>query len=242
MLNPSDPHDRAASSPEGKAASVNDDIVIVLLTTATAVFDSDRRRAKGCVQQATELLRVGRKGHRQQRNESPHLPGGLATWQKRRLIGYIEDNIHSTLRAPELAAIVRLSCSRFFHAFRKSFGEPPLSYIKKQRVRRAQHIILNSSIPLSQIALDCGMSDQAHFTRVFRKVVGINPGAWRRQFPPAGTRPDHTLRPAISAAASRPDRTTLSLPGNAVSADGAAAQTSHSETSATTPETLFLNM
>jgi hypothetical protein len=42
--------------------------------------------------------------------------------------------------------------------------------------------MLNTREPLSQVALDCGMCDQAHFTRVFRKVVGISPSVWRRQF------------------------------------------------------------
>jgi AraC family transcriptional regulator len=83
--------------------------------------------------------------------------------------------------AGDLAAIARLSTSQFFRAFRKSFDETPHAYITRQRVRRAQVIMRSSQEPLSQIALDCGMTDQSHFTRVFRKVVGINPGMWRRQ-------------------------------------------------------------
>jgi AraC-like DNA-binding protein len=49
-------------------------------------------------------------------------------------------------------------------------------------MRHAQVIMLNTREPLSQVALDCGMFDQAHFTRMFRKVVGISPSLWRRQF------------------------------------------------------------
>jgi len=49
-------------------------------------------------------------------------------------------------------------------------------------MRRAQVIMLNTREPLSRVALDCGMYDQAHFARVFRKVVGISPSLWRRQF------------------------------------------------------------
>jgi AraC-like DNA-binding protein len=43
--------------------------------------------------------------------------------------------------------------------------------------------MLSSGDALSRIALDCGMCDQAHFTRVFRRVVGVSPSVWRRQFP-----------------------------------------------------------
>jgi AraC-like DNA-binding protein len=41
--------------------------------------------------------------------------------------------------------------------------------------------MLNSDFSLTQIALEIGMCDQAHFCRTFRRVVGINPNAWRRQ-------------------------------------------------------------
>ena len=112
--------------------------------------------------------------------------GGLAPWQAKRVAAYIEANINSNFRATDLAGIVQLSVSYFFRAFRRSFGETPHAYVTRQRMRRAQVIMRSSQMPLSQIALDCGMSDQAHFTRVFRKVVGINPGVWRRQFHPRG--------------------------------------------------------
>jgi AraC family transcriptional regulator len=108
--------------------------------------------------------------------------GGLAPWQAKRLAAYIESNISRNLRVADLAGIVQLSISHFSRAFRKSFGRPPLAYVKVRRVRHAQTILLNTREPIAQVALDCGMCDQAHFTRVFRRVVGISPSLWRRQF------------------------------------------------------------
>jgi AraC-like DNA-binding protein len=93
----------------------------------------------------------------------------------------VEANIASNLRTADLAGLVGLSTSHFFRAFKESFGETPLAYITKQRMLRAQLIMRSSREPLSQIAIDCGMFDQAHLTRVFRKTVGVSPGAWRRQ-------------------------------------------------------------
>jgi AraC family transcriptional regulator len=40
--------------------------------------------------------------------------------------------------------------------------------------------MLQTSLPLAQIAVDCGLADQAHFNRSFRRFVGQSPGAWRR--------------------------------------------------------------
>jgi transcriptional regulator GlxA family with amidase domain len=51
------------------------------------------------------------------------------------------------------------------------------------RVARAQNLMVISSDPLSQIALECGFADQSHFSNCFRKVIGERPGAWRAQRP-----------------------------------------------------------
>jgi AraC-like DNA-binding protein len=40
--------------------------------------------------------------------------------------------------------------------------------------------MLSTMRPLSEIAVDCGLADQAHLTRLFRKIVGESPAAWRR--------------------------------------------------------------
>jgi AraC family transcriptional regulator len=140
--------------------------------------------ATACIQAAAELLQASGNGKGCRQIESAALRGGLAPWQAKRVAAYIEANINSNFRASDLAGIVHLSVGHFSHAFRRSFGETPHAYVTRQRMRRAQVIMRSSQIPLSQIALECGMSDQAHFTRVFRKVVGINPGVWRRQFHP----------------------------------------------------------
>jgi len=133
------------------------------------------------VQRAAELLRVSVESEGYLWNE-PSSRGGLASWQAKRVVAYIESNIGLSLRVADLAGIVQLSISYFFRAFRKSFGQSPRAYVEVQRMRHAQVIMLNTREPLSQVALDCGMCDQAHFTRVFRKIVGISPNLWRRQF------------------------------------------------------------
>jgi transcriptional regulator GlxA family with amidase domain len=120
-------------------------------------------------------------------------PGGLATWRVKRVSGYIEANLDSSLRAADLAAIARLSTAQFCRSFKKSFGETPLVYVRRQRMRRAQVMMLESREPLARIAVDCGMCDQAHFTRTFRKIVGITPSLWRREFS-AGREPDDMHR------------------------------------------------
>jgi transcriptional regulator GlxA family with amidase domain len=110
----------------------------------------------------------------------PGVRGGLAPWQVRRVLAHIEANLETPIRNQDLAAIARLSADHFNVAFRSSVGEAPHGYIIRRRVERAQGLMLSTEKPLSEIALECGLTDQAHFTRLFRKIVGESPAAWRR--------------------------------------------------------------
>ena len=177
------------------ACRSRDEALLRLLATATATFDSDRHQARASVQQAAELLRVslGREGHPPNVSTSR---SGLAPWQAKRVVAYIESNIDIGIRVADLAGIVQFSVSHFSRAFKVSFGQSPLAYVKLRRIRYAQVKMLKTREPLVRVALDCGMSDHAHFTRVFRKVVGMNPSLWRRQFQPGDMSADDVPRQA----------------------------------------------
>ena len=105
--------------------------------------------------------------------------GGLAGWRVKRVTAFIEANIDMSIRVGDIAHCVLLSTSHFCRAFKQTFGVTPLRYVTRQRMRRAQAIMLCSRDSLAKVALDCGMCDQAHFSRVFRRIVGVNPGTWR---------------------------------------------------------------
>lgn len=106
--------------------------------------------------------------------------GGLAPWQVRRVTSYIDEHLASTIRLRDLARIARLSHSHFCRAFKESIGHPAHAYVMRRRVQRAQGLMLTTAESLSQIAAQCGMSDQAHFCKLFRRLVGESPNAWRR--------------------------------------------------------------
>jgi AraC-like DNA-binding protein len=106
--------------------------------------------------------------------------GGLAPWQIHRLTAYIVAHLNTTLRTRDLATLVRLSPFHFCRAFRDSMGESPHGYVMRRRMERAQGLMLSTDASLAQIAVDCGLADQAHFSKVFRRFAGESPGAWRR--------------------------------------------------------------
>jgi transcriptional regulator GlxA family with amidase domain len=106
--------------------------------------------------------------------------GGLLPWQIRRLQERIEKDLDGRLTTAQLAHNVKLSTGYFCHAFKRTFGVPPHAYISNARVKRAQEMMLTTADPLSQIAVACGLADQSHLSRLFRKIVGQNPDRWRR--------------------------------------------------------------
>lgn len=152
--------------------------VAVLLNDARAALRSDRAFARACVARALDLL------HDDMRADacpSVSPPGGLAGWQVRRAVAYIQANLESTIRVRDLARLTRLSASHFSRAFTRSFGQAPMTYVTGQRMELAKRLLLTTDDSMCQIALACGMCDQAHLTRVFRRVVGDSPMAWRRR-------------------------------------------------------------
>lgn len=112
--------------------------------------------------------------------------GGLAPWQARRVEQYVASHLGARIRTTDLAEVAQLSASHFTRAFKETFGETPIGYVSRRRMLYAQDLMLKSGERLSQIALTCGHCDQSHFTRVFRRKVGMSPRAWRRQFAASG--------------------------------------------------------
>ena len=105
---------------------------------------------------------------------------GLPAWQARRVSAHVERNISARIRIRQLARLVGLSSSHFCRAFKCSFGVSPRAYVLRRRIEVAQALMLTTPDPLSAIALSCGMCDQQHFTRSFRRIVGETPSTWRR--------------------------------------------------------------
>jgi len=108
--------------------------------------------------------------------------GGLASWQERKVRDYIDDNLDTSILVEDLADIVSLSAAHFCRAFKKSFCATPHAYIVQRRVMRAQELMRSTRSPLSQIALDCGFADQTHLSKLFRRLTGRTPNAWRRAY------------------------------------------------------------
>ena len=140
-------------------------------------LDNERDSAEESLQRVADILQG------LQREQAPtKLPdqGGLCPWQIRKVTCYIETQLDQPIRNADLAAVVRLNACHFARAFRNTVGEPPHAYVIRRRIERAQGLMLSTDDSLADIALACGLADQAHLSRLFRRIVGEAPRAWRR--------------------------------------------------------------
>lgn len=153
-----------------------------LMRRAIVALESDCQAARRCLNEAVALLAP------QRADPTADDPlargvfesGGLARWQARRAVAYIDDHLESRLDVPLLAKLVSFSKSHFSRAFKQSLGLPPMAYVKLRRIERAKALMTATNQQLTAIAFICGFADQSHLNRSFRRVIGVSPGRWRR--------------------------------------------------------------
>ncbi|QOR39981.1 helix-turn-helix transcriptional regulator [Billgrantia diversa] len=150
--------------------------LVELLDDADAALTRDQLSAHASLAQA--LLLLSQASLETQPESSLH--GGLVNWQIKRVVTFVDAHLDASIHVKELAQEARLSLSHFSHAFKQSFGEPPLAYVTRRRLARACDMMLASDEPLSWIAHECGFYDQSHFTRHFHRRLGNTPQNWRR--------------------------------------------------------------
>jgi AraC family transcriptional regulator len=163
--------------------------LLALLDGARVDFDVDAERAKGAIRHAASILRVEleRRSDVAKRASSP---GELAAWQVRRVTEYVDAHLSERIQLSDLSAVARRSTAHFCRAFKRTIGETPQGYITTRRLLRAQELMLAGDSALSEIAVMCGFSDQAHFCNRFRDFTGTSPAAWRRERRESGNSPN----------------------------------------------------
>jgi transcriptional regulator GlxA family with amidase domain len=105
--------------------------------------------------------------------------GGLTPWRESLVKQLILERLGETIEVTELASACALSRSHFSRAFKCSTGLSPQDWIRQQRIARAKQLIQDTELTLTQISLECGFCDQAHFCHIFTRSEGITPFAWR---------------------------------------------------------------
>lgn len=91
---------------------------------------------------------------------------------------YLYDNFSSNISLEDLVKLTNLNRYYLIRLFRKVIGMPPYAYLNQIRVQKAKQF-LSKGIPIADVALSVGMSDQSHLNRHFKRIVGVTPGYYR---------------------------------------------------------------
>jgi AraC family transcriptional regulator len=111
---------------------------------------------------------------------APRAETGIPRW-----LALARERVHDEWARPltvqTMALELGVSAVRLSRGFRRAFGESIGAHQRRVRIQRACERLRESSISLAEIALDAGFTDQSHFTRVFRRVIGTTPAVFRRE-------------------------------------------------------------
>jgi AraC family transcriptional regulator len=106
--------------------------------------------------------------------------GGLSPRQMQRATELLEAHLDGNIPLQQVADECELSVSHFARAFKETFRKPPHAWLIERRVEKARDLMMNTRLPLADIAVRCGFTDQSGLNRSFKRIHGVAPGIWRR--------------------------------------------------------------
>lgn len=99
-----------------------------------------------------------------------------------KVIAYIDTDLSTDLSLKTFAKYLNVNASYLSTLFSKEMGMPLSEYVNNCRIFHAKKLLLGTDLPIKSIAEQCGFSDTHYFSRVFRKLVGTTPNAYRKSF------------------------------------------------------------
>lgn len=88
---------------------------------------------------------------------------------------FIVEKIGEKISVQDIADAACISRYHFCRLFRQSTGESPMEFLLRVRIERAKALLAREELPISEIAASLGFCDQSHFSRNFRRIVGVTP-------------------------------------------------------------------
>jgi AraC-like DNA-binding protein len=96
-------------------------------------------------------------------------------------IRYIEQHFQSGINNEQLAELTSMATNSFARLFKSCTGIPVQQYILKLKVQAACNLLHHTQKSFDEISFECGFSDRHHFSKIFKKVLKMNPSGYKRQ-------------------------------------------------------------
>lgn len=97
----------------------------------------------------------------------------------RRALEFMHDNYGRELALEEIAAAAYLSEYHFARLFKQITGTTPHVYLANLRIEKARRMLVETTLPIIEIAAMVGYQSQSHFSKIFKSVTGLTPRAYR---------------------------------------------------------------
>lgn len=94
---------------------------------------------------------------------------------------YIETNYRKNISLKDIAGSVNLSPIYFHNIFTSACSITPHDYLIDHRISQAKKQLWDTSVPINLIAENCGFGCQQYFNKMFKKLLGISPGKYRKE-------------------------------------------------------------
>jgi AraC-like DNA-binding protein len=96
-----------------------------------------------------------------------------------RVEAYLEEHPHEDVSLQDMAKLLNLSVFYFCKVFKKATGKTFTQYLAEVRVAKAKNLLMNPHVRISEVAFEAGFQSITHFNRLFRRVTGQSPTAYR---------------------------------------------------------------
>lgn len=105
---------------------------------------------------------------------------GLVDRRIRRAVELMHAHLDRELQLEELAAAAHLSPFHFSRLFKKLTGSAPHAYLAALRAARAQALLAETDLSITEVGSRVGYASSSHFSKAFRQATGISPRDFRR--------------------------------------------------------------
>jgi AraC family transcriptional regulator len=107
--------------------------------------------------------------------------GSLATWQTKRAVARLCDELKTDVTLSDLAQSVGLSPFHFARAFKAATGVAPHRFLIERRIERARLLLETTNLTITEVSARVGYDDPGYLARLFRREVGVTPARYRRE-------------------------------------------------------------
>lgn len=154
-----------------------------LCHAGTMLLDALRNRTLGSEVMYESLARVFLvkllQSYGEERHEALDFSRGFTAKHYKRVLDYVEARFGQPITIEDMAREAGMSPAHFSRLFKEVLGDSPYQFVMDYRIEQAKKMLADRERPLIDVALACGFSDQPHFNRIFKRLTGATPKAFR---------------------------------------------------------------